>query len=122
LLNKQYNIAFKDIGVIISFRKQELELKKWVAKITKNTLCGIIHKFQGGERDTIIINLCIYREMQIGTKRWIDEHKEMLNVATSRAKNRLVIIGDFDEAKKCQSHVGNLAKYYEEIGKKVYNY
>jgi superfamily I DNA and/or RNA helicase len=122
LLNQQQGVEFKDIGVITPFKKQEWELNRALSKISNDILCGTIHKFQGGERDTIIINLCIHKDMQAGTKRWIDEYREMLNVAISRAKNRLVVIGDFDEAKGCKAHVRSLAEYYAKIGRKVYNY
>lgn len=42
----------------------------------------------------------------------------MLNVATSKEKNRLVIIGNFEEAKKCKAYVASLADYYEKLGNK----
>jgi hypothetical protein len=117
IVTGKYGIDAKDIGIITPFKKQYERLNK---EIDKNILCGTIHTFQGGEKDYILLNLCIHPGMKEGTKNWVDREKNMINVATSRAKKGLIIIADFEEAKNRKTYIKDLARYYEQLGRIVF--
>lgn len=53
---------------------------------------GTIHTAQGREADIVI--LVLGSGGQSGSKNWVAEKPNMLNVAVSRAKKRLYVIGD----------------------------
>lgn len=51
---------------------------------------GTVHRFQGGERRIILLTTAITRGESLG---FIDQRVHLLNVATSRAKEHLLVIG-----------------------------
>lgn len=118
-LHETLGVAYDDIGVITPFRKQEQELSRAVAQVSQSVLCGTIYKFQGSEKEFIIISLCLHDKMREGTKRWVDRERSLINVATSRAKKGLIIVADMDEALKREAHVRALAEYYNSLGKEL---
>lgn len=67
---------------------QKEEIESWVLKNI-----GTIHTFQGKETDEVIIVLGCSKE-SIGAVKWATEKPNILNVAVSRAKKRLLIIGN----------------------------
>jgi len=54
---------------------------------------GTIHTVQGQESDVVIIVLSSAPERE-GARRWAAEKPNLLNVAVSRAKRRLYVVGD----------------------------
>lgn len=83
----------KSIGIITPFVNQkkliEEELKReGVVGVT----CGTVHAFQGDEKDVILFSTAITDQTQTGTYDWLKNNKELINVATSRAKDRLVLL------------------------------
>ena len=55
--------------------------------------CGTVHRFQGGERDTIIFSSVLAPDIQKRTAAWVEREKNLINVAVSRAKKSLVVLG-----------------------------
>ncbi|MFN3202801.1 MAG: DEAD/DEAH box helicase [Bradymonadia bacterium] len=52
---------------------------------------GTVHRFQGGERSVVIFSTVITRGRSLG---FLNDRVNLLNVAVSRARDHLVIIGD----------------------------
>lgn len=87
----------KSVGIISPFRNQAeyiyniVKEKKLPDRITVST----VHKYQGDEKDVIILSLVVTNNTPDGTLRWIDEYnKYLLNVAVTRAKRVLCIVGN----------------------------
>ncbi len=118
-LHDEFGISYDDIGVITPFSKQERELAKGLREISEELLCGTVYKFQGSEKDFIIMSLCLHEKMKEGTKRWADKERSMINVATSRAKKGLIIVADMDEATGREHHIKSLAEYYKSLKKPI---
>ena len=59
-----------------------------------NVTCGTIHSFQGDEKDVVLFSTAIGEKTQTGTYEWLKTNRELLNVATSRAKNKLIVLAD----------------------------
>jgi hypothetical protein len=63
---------------------------------------GTIHTFQGGEADTVILLLGAPAESQNGAREWATGTPNILNVAVSRARQNLYVVGSW----KAWSSVG----------------
>ncbi len=88
----------KKVGIITPFVNQ----KKLIEEELKtegiyNATCGTVHAFQGDEKDEIIFSTAITNRTTRGTYSWLKNNKELLNVATSRAKDRLILLADMGE-------------------------
>ena len=106
-----------NIGVITPFKNQKNLIKNLLGdkNISSNVSCGTIHEFQGDEKDTIIFSTAITQKTAPGTYKWIETNKELINVATSRAKEKLVILGH-------EKSIKNLHKDEEDILYDLYLY
>jgi len=77
------------------FAKMHLNNSKEEIKLWLDNNCGTIHTFQGKEADEVIITLgCDKKNKKAVT--WASKKPNILNVAVSRAKYRITIIGDKD--------------------------
>lgn len=87
----------KSIGIITPFRNQqeliESKLKEAGIDLKKYSV-GTVHKFQGDEKDTILFSLALTNKTHHKTYDWVRNNRELINVATSRAKNKLVIFSN----------------------------
>ena len=95
------------IGIITPY-KGEVSLLKWAIhekdypdKFTKRIKVGTIHTFQGSECDVIIFDMVDCAKLEsgrecknIGRLYAGEEGERLLNVAVSRARNKLIVIGD----------------------------
>lgn len=90
LLNKD-----KTIGIITPFLNQKNLIEKALEQEKiENIACGTVHAFQGDEKDVILFSTAITGNTHVGTYNWLKNNKELINVATSRAKDKLVILSD----------------------------
>ena len=91
----------KTIGVITPFVNQrkliEAELKN---NNLTNVVCGTVHAFQGDEKDVVLFSTVLTNETQSGTYEWLKNNKELINVATSRAKEKLIVLADSENLQR----------------------
>lgn len=57
--------------------------------------CGTVHTFQGKEASEVILVLGCDGESGMGAARWVGQKPNIVNVAVSRAKYRLGVVGDW---------------------------
>lgn len=89
-LNKE-----KSIGVITPFVNQRKLIEDAIKQEhLENISCGTVHAFQGDEKDIVLFSTAISEQTQAGTYAWLKNNKELINVATSRAKDKLVVLSD----------------------------
>lgn len=85
----------RSIGVITPFVNQRLLIEKELQERgLHNIPVGTVHAFQGDEKDIILFSTAITQETRQGTYDWLKNNKELLNVATSRAREQLMILSD----------------------------
>jgi len=60
---------------------------------TTGLALGTVHRFQGGERDVVIFSTVITEARSLG---FLNERVNLVNVAVSRAKKHLVVVGHAD--------------------------
>lgn len=93
----------KSIGIITPFRNQqeliESKLKEEKISPEKYTV-GTVHAFQGDEKDTILFSLALTDKTHHKTYDWVRNNRELINVATSRAKKELIILTDNEVVSK----------------------
>lgn len=60
-----------------------------------NERIGTIHTFQGKEADAVVLVLGAPNESSAGARRWAGSSVNLLNVAVTRAKRRIYVIGNY---------------------------
>lgn len=89
-LNKE-----KSIGVITPFVNQKKMIEEAIKQQNlQNVVCGTVHAFQGDEKDVVLFSTAITDQTQAGTYEWLKNNKELINVATSRARDKLIVLSD----------------------------
>lgn len=99
-----------EIGIITPFKNQA---KKITQKIP-NIEAGTIHSFQGQEKDIIIISTVIDKDDWFC--KFVGEKSNMLNVAFTRAKKQVIIVGNIDVACKNNNYLEKAYKTVENYG------
>lgn len=85
----------KSIGVITPFVNQRKLIEKAIEENKLgNVVCGTVHAFQGDEKDVVLFSTAITDQTQAATYEWLKNNKELINVATSRAKHKLIVLAD----------------------------
>lgn len=88
----------KKIGIITPFTNQKDYLNGMLkAEGIEDVACGTVHAFQGDEKDVVLFSLAITDRTSQKTYDWLKNNKELINVATSRAKDELVILSNQKE-------------------------
>lgn len=117
LLNKD-----KSIAVITPFVNQKQLIENAIKQNKlSNLVCGTVHAFQGDEKDVVLFSTAISERTSSGTYNWLKNNKELINVATSRAKEKLVLLTNGKELERL--HAGQadddlyeLAQYIKTNG------
>lgn len=91
-------IAPREIFLISPFRAVVRRLRQ-IAQQASGIQVGTIHTAQGKESDVVILVLG-GNPSKPGAKQWASQRPNLLNVAASRAKRRLYVVGDQNEWRK----------------------
>lgn len=87
--------TYQDIAIITPFRKQAEYIERTLAQRgLQHVKVGTIHTFQGDEKDRIILCSGIASNAQPGSFHWMKNNQQLLNVATTRAKENLTLLCD----------------------------
>ncbi len=100
-LIQDHSVDPKNIFMISPFRQVVMQLKAVGRRyqLDVQNHVGTIHTTQGKESDVVFLVLG-GNPINPGAKDWAAEKPNLLNVAASRAKRRLYIIGDKAEWRK----------------------
>ncbi len=100
-----------DLYIITPFTSVDTALKKALQPLMRRVLprmdiqdssnwlkehCGTIHTFQGKEASEVLLVLGCDAQSGKGAAQWVGQKPNIINVAVSRAKYRLGIVGDYD--------------------------
>lgn len=121
----------KNIGIITPFRKQKDGIINALKEIginatseISNISCGTVHSFQGDEKDQIIFSLALTNKTSNGTYNWLKCNKELINVATSRGKDKLILMTSSEDIERLHNNckdqdddIYELYKYVKTNGK-----
>lgn len=110
------------LGVVTPYRKQRDDLVQWVEpKFGETITVGTAHTFQGDEREIMIFSTVLAQGISNGSLGWLTATENLLNVAVTRARTILLIVGDLDY---CLGLPGNnpyrkLAEYVRQDPERV---
>jgi hypothetical protein len=82
------------VGVVTPFKAQAEMVQRRLGTADGRVRVGTVHTFQGGERDVMIFSLVAGDGMRPGTIRWILRQLNLWNVAITRARSHLIVVGD----------------------------
>jgi len=107
------------VGVVTPFEQQKRLIESLIfmdsalvhAGAQANLVVHTAHGFQGDERDVMLMSLCAGPEMPDGSAKFIRKTANLLNVAATRARAVLHIVGNKTWAIGCGiNHISALAK------------
>ena len=93
------NMGKSSLGIVTPYRAQKDRLEKWITSVygeDNQVIVGTAHTFQGDERDFIIFSPVISKGISEGSINWLQRSKNLLNVAITRARIAIIIIGDIE--------------------------
>lgn len=102
------NSGFKEYIYVISPFKSIAAYCESVFRGDKKVSCGTIHRFQGKEADIVFLVLGSDPKSS-GARNWASQKPNMLNVALTRAKKRIYVIGNKKLWASC-SYFDSMAK------------
>ena len=84
------------IGVVtpLAAHQRGLAAALHAAGLADNLLCATIHKFQGSERDIMVVSPVGAHGIRDRTRDWLVHQTNLWNVAITRARSQLVVVGD----------------------------
>ncbi len=81
-------------------------------------LADTVHKFQGDERDLMIFSCVVTDSAPAGTIGFLSSTGNLFNVAITRARSTLVVIGDYKYCSECNiQYLRQFANYYSQLEK-----
>ncbi|MGH3428364.1 MAG: DEAD/DEAH box helicase, partial [Mycobacteriales bacterium] len=84
-----------NVGVVTPFKPQaELLRERWNGD--DRVRVGTVHTFQGAERDAMVFSLVVGKGMSSKARSWVSGESNLWNVAITRARAHLVVVGDRD--------------------------
>ena len=89
------------IGVVTPYARQAQEIRDRLSSVLSEEqlhniefVSSTAHRFQGGEKDLIIYSTVITPETPQRSADWIKKNRELINVAVSRARESLIVVGN----------------------------
>jgi hypothetical protein len=108
------------IGVVTPFRAQTDRLKSrirdapWYHVADRRLRVGTSHTFQGDECDIVVFSPVVARGIRDRTREWVAASDSLLNVAITRARAALHIVGDRAACEEAGGPLGALARHAQE--------
>ncbi len=115
----------RSIGIITPFVNQKQLIEQALKEVgVTDVTCGTVHAFQGDEKDVVLFSTAITDQTQAGTYEWLKNNKELINVATSRAKDKLIVLGSQKNLSRLHQEGGQddlyeLVQYVRSNGQSV---
>lgn len=102
------------IGVITPFANQRDMIRQTLDRHgVSNATCGTVHAYQGDEKDVILFSLALTSRTTPGTYKWLTQNRELINVATSRARDKLVVLSSSSELERLHATQEGTDDIYE---------
>lgn len=121
-LRKQRHVL-PSLGVVTLFRAHADLIAEKIACTpclqSVSITVGTAHRFQGDERDIILISPGVSTGVKQGTLYWVWTTRQLLNVAVSRARSYCIIVGDKTMCAKTPGPLADLSTYADALHQKT---
>jgi very-short-patch-repair endonuclease len=115
------------VGVVSPFRAQANRIREGLfrrlppeAMERVELIADTAHGFQGDERDVIVFSPCVGSPMPPGATRFLSKTANLFNVAVTRARAQLRVVGDLNAcAGSGIPHVEAFARHFLELQRKA---
>ena len=87
------------VGIVTPYREQANRIREWVSRTygrSDRVAVGTAHAFQGKERDIMIFSPVLAPGLSEGSLNWLDRTDNLLNVAITRARAQLIVLGHWN--------------------------
>jgi len=87
------------LGIVTPYREQANRISNWVSREfggDHGIQVGTAHTFQGNERDVMIFSPVLAPGLSEGSLKWLNRTENLLNVAITRARLQLIVLGNWD--------------------------
>ncbi|ASU82933.1 hypothetical protein CDO52_09140 [Nocardiopsis gilva YIM 90087] len=109
--------ADTSIGVVTPFTAQRRAIEDLLGAAGRNRIrVGTVHTFQGGERDVIVVSPTAATGVDPRSGNWAASQHNLWNVAITRAKSRLYVVGDRSYWSGRDGVLAELARSNEKAG------
>jgi superfamily I DNA and/or RNA helicase/very-short-patch-repair endonuclease len=129
IINFLEDLIFKknyegSIGITTPFREHANKIRIAINKnknleqelLKNNYICDTVHKFQGDERDLMIFSPVLSKNMADGSINFLKSNGNLFNVAITRARGALILIGDHNKCINSKvSYISQFAKYTSDL-------
>jgi len=107
------------LGIVTPFRAQMNAIAERLQslQLSDGITVGTAHTFQGDERDIMIFSPVVAPGIGEGAARWVENPKNLINVAVTRARLALFVVADFDLCRRQSGILGDLVKYVDTVEK-----
>lgn len=111
------------IGIVTPFKDQYKMIFSQLNQDLKERIkVDTVHKYQGDEKDIIIFSLVVTTNSAPSKVRFLNNNEYLINVAITRARSALYIVGNFDYCKTIQGGLSQsplklLSVYADSINK-----
>jgi very-short-patch-repair endonuclease len=108
-------------GIVTPFRRQvehigdALRRQLWWEEIRGRLILGTAHQFQGDECDVMVFSPVVSAGMRENTKKWLTSTEHLLNVAITRARGVLHVVGDRQACEAAGGLLGEFSTYVNEM-------
>lgn len=106
------------IGVVTPFSAHADAISKKLDEmglLMRDVTVGTAHRYQGDERDIMIFSPVVAKGITDRAAHWVEEPTNLINVALTRAREALFVVGDLEFCQQQPGILGKLVKYVETI-------
>ncbi len=105
------------IGIVTPFKAHADAISEKLDRLelTRGVTVGTAHKYQGDERDVMIFSPVVAKGITDGAARWVENPHNLINVAVTRAREALFVVGDLKYCGQQDGILGKLVKYVETV-------
>jgi len=114
---KQGDSRSLSLGVVTPFSAHKDYLRNGIESLglASEVLVDTANGFQGDERDVMIFSPVVSKGIQDSASRWVESPPNLINVAITRAKEALFVVGDLDYCMMQDGILKKLAIYCREV-------
>ena len=122
-LHERLTQGNSSVGLVTPFRGQAnlieelLSREHWWPALSERTTIGTAHSFQGSECDVMIFSPVVTNAMPYHMVQFAAHSDELLNVAVTRARRALYVVGDKEHCRTAGGALAKLVEYTEQLEK-----